>query len=78
MLRLLEATRLKRPTSGEGPQSPDKIKIPQQQQMSSTFYSNRGSFRKKPPLGESDTSPSEVVTRNMMQGTRTDFKSIFY
>ena len=46
--------------------------------MSATFYSNRSSMRKKKPLGTSDTSPTEMVSRNLMQGTKTDFKSIFY
>ena len=46
--------------------------------MSATFYSNRSSMRKKKPLGTSDNSPTELVSRNMMQGTKTDFKSIFY
>ena len=35
-------------------------------------------MRKKKPLGTSDTSPTEMVSRNLMQGTKTDFKSIFY
>ena len=35
-------------------------------------------MRKKKPLGTSDNSPTELVSRNMMQGTKTDFKSIFY
>ena len=46
--------------------------------MSATFYSNRSSMRKKRPLGTSDNSPTEMATRNLMQGTKTDFKSIFY
>ena len=46
--------------------------------MSATFYSNRSSMRKKRPLGTSDNSPTDMVSKNIMQGTRTDFKSIFY
>ena len=46
--------------------------------MAATFYSNRSSMRKKRPLGTSDHSPKTIEARNLMQGTRTDFKSIFY
>ena len=46
--------------------------------MAATFYSNRSSMRKKRPLGTSDNSPTAIEARNLMQGTRTDFKSIFY
>ena len=35
-------------------------------------------MRKKRPLGTSDNSPTDMVSHNLMQGTRTDFKSIFY